>query len=135
MNAFGNLITALRISRGFSQFQLGKLLGVSDKAVSKWENGNAKPRISTCYRLADILGVSLDELLASGSKRQTVDSDFESFPDADEMTANNVTGGKELNKRVDLYPEKRIELLASGIKGQYESEKKVPIPVGFDRAK
>ena len=62
--AFGNLITALRIGRGFSQFQLGKLLGVSDKAVSKWENGNAKPRISTCYRLADILGVSLDELLS-----------------------------------------------------------------------
>ena len=50
--AFGNLVTKLRTELGFSQFQLGKLIGVSDKAVSKWENGNAKPRIATCCRLA-----------------------------------------------------------------------------------
>lgn len=37
--AFGNLVTKLRTELGFSQFQLGKLIGVSDKAVSKWENG------------------------------------------------------------------------------------------------
>lgn len=35
--AFGNLVTKLRTELGFSQFQLGKLIGVSDKAVSKWE--------------------------------------------------------------------------------------------------
>ena len=108
--AFGNMITALRISRGFSQFQLGKLLGVSDKAVSKWENGNAKPRISTCYRLADILGVSLDELLSSGSKRKKAYDDSGSLPDMNEMADARVMGGKELNKREDLYPEKRVEL-------------------------
>ena len=43
---------------------------VSDKAVSKWENGNAKPRIATCCRLADILGVSLDELLSAAGYTQ-----------------------------------------------------------------
>ena len=32
--AFGNLVTKLRTELGFSQFQLGKLIGVSDKAVS-----------------------------------------------------------------------------------------------------
>ena len=110
--AFGNLITALRVSRGFSQFQLGKLLGVSDKAVSKWENGNAKPRISTCYRLADILGVSLDELLSS--KRQSFESlpDMNETADMKEAAEKNETamGGKDLNKRLDLYPEKRVEL-------------------------
>lgn len=62
--SFGNYICALRMRAGLSQFQLGTLVGVSDKAVSKWENGDAKPRIGTCYRLAEVLGVSINELLS-----------------------------------------------------------------------
>ena len=62
--SFGNYICALRMRAGLSQFQLGTLVGVSDKAVSKWENGDAKPRIATCYRLADVLGVTINELLS-----------------------------------------------------------------------
>ncbi len=62
--SFGNYICALRMSRGLSQFQLGTLVGVTDKAVSKWENGDAKPRIATCRRLAKALGVSVSELLS-----------------------------------------------------------------------
>mgnify|MGYP004686792535 CR=1 FL=1 len=41
--SFGNFISALRVRRGLSQYQLGALVGVSDKAVSKWENGVSKP--------------------------------------------------------------------------------------------
>lgn len=67
---FGNLVTRLRTEMGFSQFQLGKLIGVSDKAVSKWENGSAKPRLATCCRLADVLGVSLDDLLSAAGYAQ-----------------------------------------------------------------
>jgi len=52
------------MSRGLSQFQLGTLVGVTDKAVSKWENGDAKPRIATCRRLAKALGVTISELLS-----------------------------------------------------------------------
>ena len=62
--SFGNYICALRMGLGLSQFQLGTLVGVTDKAVSKWENGNAKPKISTCRRLAEVLGVTLTELLS-----------------------------------------------------------------------
>lgn len=61
---FGNHIYALRMRLGLSQFQLGALVGVSDKAVSKWENGVAKPRITTCYRLAEVLETSISELLS-----------------------------------------------------------------------
>ena len=35
--SFGNYISVLRERRGLSQFQLGALVGVSDKAVSKWK--------------------------------------------------------------------------------------------------
>lgn len=62
--SFGNFICALRVRRGLSQFQLGTLVGVSNKAVSKWENGASKPQISTCRKLAEVLGVTLDELLS-----------------------------------------------------------------------
>ncbi len=103
---FGNLVTKLRTELGFSQFQLGKLIGVSDKAVSKWENGNAKPRIATCCRLADILGVSLDELLsAAGYARRT---QMESPEDNTEAVL--MREEKRIMGRQDSELEKRIEL-------------------------
>lgn len=61
--SFGNFIGALRERRGLSQYQLGALVGVSDKAVSKWENGVSKPRIGTIRKLSEVLDVSVNELL------------------------------------------------------------------------
>ena len=61
--SFGNFISALRERQGLSQYQLGALVGVSDKAVSKWENGASVPRIGTIKKLSEVLEVSVDELL------------------------------------------------------------------------
>lgn len=61
--SFGNFISALRERRGLSQYQLGALVGVSDKAVSKWENGVSKPRIGMIRKLSEVLDISVDELL------------------------------------------------------------------------
>ena len=63
--SFGQHVYELRRLKGLSQFQLGKLVGVTDKAVSKWENGEAKPRFGHCIRLTEIFGVSLDELVSA----------------------------------------------------------------------
>ena len=63
---FGNFIRDMRTKRGLSQFQLGRLIGVSDKAVSKWESGTAVPRISKCRKLADIFDITLDEMMMWG---------------------------------------------------------------------
>lgn len=60
---FGNFIRDMRTKRGLSQFQLGRLIGVSDKAVSKWESGTAVPRISKCRKLADMFDITLDEMM------------------------------------------------------------------------
>lgn len=62
--SFGNFLHELRVRRGLSQFQLGMLVGVSDKAVSKWENGLAKPQSRILYKLGEVLGTTVDELLA-----------------------------------------------------------------------
>lgn len=61
--SFGNFISALRERRGLSQYQLGALVGVSDKAVSKWENGVSTPRLGTIKKLLNVLDISVDELL------------------------------------------------------------------------
>ena len=60
---FGNFLAELRNGCGLSQFQLGSLVGVTDKAVSKWENGIARPRLSVCEKLSKIFHVSVSDLL------------------------------------------------------------------------
>jgi len=67
---FGNFLYELRISKGLSQAQLGAMLGVSNKAVSKWESGAAKPQTATLFALAKILEVTAEELLAGERKEQ-----------------------------------------------------------------
>ena len=59
----GKRIVQLRKEKGFTQEQLAELCGVSAQAVSKWENDVSCPDISILPQLADVLGVSTDELL------------------------------------------------------------------------
>ncbi len=68
---FGNYICELREKKGLSQSQLGEKLGVSNKAVSKWENGGAYPSSELMLPLAKELGVSIEELYTalSNSKK------------------------------------------------------------------
>ena len=69
---FGNYICELREKKGLSQSQLGEKLGVSNKAVSKWENGGAYPSSELMLPLAKELGVSIEELYTalSNSKKE-----------------------------------------------------------------
>lgn len=62
--SFGTFLRSLREENGLSQAQLGRLAGVSDKAVSKWESDAARPQSGLLRRLADLLGVTVDELLS-----------------------------------------------------------------------
>ncbi len=60
---FGNFLSTLREQQGLSQYQLCVLAGVSYKVASKYENGVSKPRINTMQNLAQILNISIDELM------------------------------------------------------------------------
>lgn len=60
---FGEQLRRFRKQKGLSQIQLGNLLGVSDRAVSKWENNLARPKSSLLARLCECLEVTSDELL------------------------------------------------------------------------
>ena len=60
----GATIKALRERKGITQTQLSDILGVSDKAVSKWETGKGLPDITLIEPLARALGVSVVELMS-----------------------------------------------------------------------
>lgn len=61
--AFGSFLAQLRREKGMTQRELAADLYVSDKAVSKWERGLSVPDISLLVPLAEILNVTVAELL------------------------------------------------------------------------
>lgn len=63
--SLGVVITALRKEKGMTQAQLAEQMGVTDKAVSKWERDLSCPDISSVPKLAEILGVTVDQLMQS----------------------------------------------------------------------
>ena len=63
----GRFIAACRKRANLTQLQLADKLGITDKAISKWERGITMPDTSIMLELCDILGISVNELL-SGEK-------------------------------------------------------------------
>ena len=60
----GKFILELRREKGLTQMELADKLGVTDKAISKWENGRCMPDLSLLKPLCDILDISINELLS-----------------------------------------------------------------------
>ena len=117
---FGNYIYELRKRAGLSQSELGARIGVSNKAVSKWENGKAKPETETLRKLAALFQVSVEELLVMREEEAPV-----------EVTTIVVTGGPcagkttgmswiqnaftKLGYLVLFIPETATELIQGGV--------------------
>ena len=60
----GAFISRQRKAKGWAQNQLAELLGITDKAVSKWETGKSMPDLSLFLPLCTLLGITLNELFA-----------------------------------------------------------------------
>lgn len=61
--SMGEIISTLRKEKGMTQKDIADQLGITDKAVSKWERDIAFPDTATIPKLAEILGVSVEDLL------------------------------------------------------------------------
>ena len=68
MKSIGETIASLRKQKGMTQNELAEKMNVTDKAVSKWERDLSCPDINTISKLADILDVSVEELLKAKKK-------------------------------------------------------------------
>ena len=62
-NIIGNNLSSLRKNKKLTQLELADKLGYSDKAISKWENGDTLPDIETLYQLCNFYHVTLDFLV------------------------------------------------------------------------
>lgn len=62
---FAKNLRSLRLSRKMNQIQLGEKLNYTSKAVSKWENGDVLPDVSTLKMIADFFTLSIDELIST----------------------------------------------------------------------
>lgn len=87
--SIGKIIATLRKKKGFTQLELAKKLSVSDKAVSKWENGQGYPDITVLPSLAASFGVSIDYLMLGERKGITI--------------AGNIIA--DVVKNIDCFPE------------------------------
>ncbi|MBQ9805734.1 MAG: L-serine ammonia-lyase, iron-sulfur-dependent, subunit alpha [Clostridia bacterium] len=58
-------IKSLRIRQGLSQQKLARLLGISDRAISKWELGYSQPSANNLIAMAQIFGAGMEDFIAS----------------------------------------------------------------------
>ena len=59
----GTMIATLRKESGMTQLELAEKMGVTDKAVSKWERDLSCPDVNTLPKLAELFHISVDELM------------------------------------------------------------------------
>ena len=63
MSVFAERLKLLRQARSMTQSRLAELLAVNPRAYSRWERGDNVPHLETLVKIADILQVTLDELV------------------------------------------------------------------------
>lgn len=59
----GNIIREARIKKNYTQSELGDLLGVSNKAISRWENGDSFPDVGILENLAAVLDLRIQDIV------------------------------------------------------------------------
>lgn len=94
MQTFGEFLCKLRKEKGMTQAELAKRLGVTDKAVSKWETGEAMPESGSLLPIANIFGVTVDELLR-GERDASSDDSAKVDADDDDIRKHIFTRGKD----------------------------------------
>lgn len=95
---FGAFLSQLRKERGMTQKELAEKLFVSDKAVSKWERGLSLPDVALLQPLADLMEVTISELLSG----QRIPAEAPLTPgETDRLVAGalNLTAGEEEDRR------------------------------------
>jgi transcriptional regulator with XRE-family HTH domain len=65
-------LKTLRELRKLSQTRLAELIGVSPRVYNRWENGDATPHWDSILKIANLLGVSLDELAGRTGQRDDI---------------------------------------------------------------
>jgi len=68
--SLGEMICSLRKEKGMTQNDLAEKMNVTDKAVSKWERNLSCPDVNSIPKLAEVLGITVEELLNAQTKQE-----------------------------------------------------------------
>lgn len=75
----GMMIASLRKEQGMTQLELAEKMNVTDKAVSKWERDLSCPEVSSLPRLAEVFGITVDELMQVKTESKQEKKDYRGF--------------------------------------------------------
>lgn len=97
----GQFLAQLRKNRGLTQEQLGERLGVTNKTVSRWENGNYLPPVELLQSLSEFYGITINEIL---SGQRLSDADYREK--AEENIKTVLNSSFTLKERMDYFKRK-----------------------------
>ncbi|MBQ7943219.1 MAG: helix-turn-helix transcriptional regulator [Lachnospiraceae bacterium] len=109
---FGEFIAECRKQKGITQKELAEKLFISDKAVSKWERGLSMPDITLLAPLAELLGVSVAELLEC---RRLQENEAIDTKQADELVKKVIVLSEEEQQALNVRKRKRIMIYLASV--------------------
>lgn len=119
-------LAELRRERGFSQESLGEQLGLSRQAVSKWERAESAPDMGNLIALADLYGVTLDELLRVSPEVEE-DVRYESQERVESAEAQAAEAAEEAREAAERAEAAAVAVTAAA--AESESAQKVVVEV------
>ena len=104
MIKIGEFLAKLRKEQGWTQEQLGEKLGVTNKTVSRWENGNYLPPVEVLQLLSELYGLTINEILSA--QRLTL-TQYQEKAEENIKTALR-SSAFTLKEKIDFYKRKWI---------------------------
>lgn len=101
-NTVGKKIAALRKEKGMTQDDIAEKLNVSPQAVSKWENDISYPDIMLLPKIAQLLDTTVDDLLSSEPKKETMMVEKSQRKNIDEMILKVIVNSEDGKVKVNL---------------------------------
>lgn len=110
----GSFIAALRRAAGMTQREMAERLNVSDKAVSRWERDESAPDLSLLPLIADLFGITIDELVRG---RRSAETKREEVPGGEETVRSDerVRRGVQTIAGRELAKLRNRSLISTGI--------------------
>ena len=102
MKKIGNFLAELRKEKGLTQEELGEILGVSNKTVSRWETGNYMPPVEMLQALSTYYGITINEIL-SGQRLTAAEYQKKAEENLKSVVASSPFS---LNEKIDFYKRK-----------------------------
>ncbi len=105
MKKIGQFLAELRKEHELTQEQLGEKLGVTNKTVSRWENGNYLPPVEMLQMLSDFYGLTINEIL---SAQRLTPAQYQEKAEENIKTALR-SSAFTLKEKVDFYKKKWLK--------------------------